>query len=71
MQSEKLPRLRSKITAQKEWNAHHRKKIKHHIIDKACESGNVFVYKHGQKNIINYDELEKELIRVLKEKGQY
>lgn len=70
-QIEKLPRLRTKKTAQEEWNATHRRKIKHYIIDIACESGNVFIYKHGRKNIINYDELEAEIIRRLKEKGEY
>lgn len=68
---ESLPRLRTKISAQHEWNATHRTKIKHYIIDLACESGNVFVYKHGRKNIINYDELEQEIIRRLKDKGKY
>lgn len=66
-----LPRLRTKISAQKEWNSKHRTKIKHHIIDVICDSGKVFVYKHGRVNIINYDELEQELIRILKEKGKY
>lgn len=67
----RLPRLRTKITAQLEWNSKHRKKIKHHIIDKICDSGKVFVFKHGRYNIINYDELEKELIRILRENGKY
>lgn len=69
--TESLPRLRSKRSARDEWNAHHRKKIKKHIIDLACESKNVFVYKHGRKNIINYDELELEIIKQLKAKGKY
>ena len=34
-ESKPFPRLRTKISAQKEWNAHHRKKIKKHIIDLA------------------------------------
>ena len=66
-----LPRLRTKISAQNEWNAHHRKKIKHHIIDKICDANKVFVYKHGRTNIINYEELERELIKALKDKGEY
>lgn len=66
-----FPRLRTKISAQKEWNAHHRKKIKHYIIDCICEAGKVCVYKHGRKNIINYDQLEEELIKELKRRGQY
>lgn len=66
-----LPRIRTKIGAQNEWNKHHRKKIKHHIIDQICDSGKVFVYKHGRHNIINYDELEIEIIKKLKEKGKY
>jgi hypothetical protein len=70
-ESKPFPRLRTKISAQNEWNAHHRKKIKHHIIDCICDSGKVFVYKHGNRNIINYDQLEAELIRILKERGQY
>ena len=69
--SKPFPRLRTKFSAQKEWNAHHRKKIKHYIIDCICDSGKVFVYKHGNRNIINYDQLEQELIRILKEKGEY
>lgn len=66
-----LPRLRTKKTAREEWNKCHRKKIKHYIIDCICDSGKVFVYKHGRHNIINYDELEQELIKVLKEKEKY
>lgn len=66
-----LPRLRTKISAQNEWNAHHRTKIKHHIIDKICDAKKVFVYKHGKTNIINYDELEKELKKILKNKKIY
>lgn len=67
----KLPRLRSKKTAIQEWNAHHRKKIKHYIVDCICDSGKVFVYKNGRSNVINYDELEIELIKTLKNKGKY
>jgi hypothetical protein len=70
-ETKKLPRIRTKIGAQKEWNAEHRRKIKHHIIDCICDSGKVFVFKHGRTNIINYDELEQELIKILKERGQY
>ena len=66
-----LPRLRTKKTAIDEWNKTHRKKIKHHIVDCICDSGKVFVYKHGRHNIINYDELEQEIIKTLKEKGLY
>lgn len=66
-----LPRLRTKITAQKEWNKKHRTKIKHHIIDKVCDSGKVFVFKHGRTNIINYDELEQEIIKILKKQNKY
>ena len=47
------------------------KKIKHHIVDKICDSGAVKVYKYGKNNIINYDELEQELIRILKYKNIY
>ncbi len=67
----KLSRLRTKIGAQLEWDSKHRKKIKLHIIDNICNSGKPFVYKHGRINIINYDELEQELIKILKEKGKY
>ena len=65
----KFPRLRTKIGAQKEWNSKHkRQKIKHFIIDKICDSGRVFVYKHGRYNIINYDELEVEIKKELERK---
>lgn len=67
----KLPRIRTKIGAINEWNAHHRKKIKHYIVDCICDSGKVFVYHNGRHNIINYDELEKEIIKRLKDKGKY
>ena len=70
-ESKPFPRLRTKKTAQKEWNAHHRKKIKHYIIDCICDSEKVFVYKHGRHNIINYDQLEQELIKELKRRNQY
>lgn len=66
-----LPRLRTKISAQNDWNLHHRTKIKHHMIDKICDAKKVFVYKHGKTNIINYDELEKELKKILKNKNIY
>ena len=66
-----LPRIRTKKTSIEEWNITHRKKIKHHIIDCICDSGKIFVYRHGGRNIINYDELEQELIKILKEKGKY
>lgn len=69
--SANMPRLRTKISAQNEWNSCHRTKIKHHIIDKICASGKVFVYKHGRTNIINYDELEQELIKELKSRQLY
>ena len=67
----KFPRLRTKISAQNEWNATHRRKIKHYIIDCICDSGKVFVYKHGRYNIINYDQLEQELIKELKRRNKY
>ncbi len=70
-ESIKLPRLRTKITAQREWNKTHRTKIKHHIIDVICDNNRVFVYKHGRHNIINYDELEQELIKELKKRNKY
>ena len=66
-----FPRMRTKISAQREWNATHRRKIKHYIIDCICASGKVFVYKHGKYNIINYDQLEKELINELKRRNEY
>lgn len=66
-----MPRLRTKIGAQNEWNSCHRKKIKHHIIDQICDSEKVFVYKNGRYNVINYDELETELIKELKKRGKY
>lgn len=66
-----FPRLRTKISAQHEWNAQHRIKIKHHIIDCICNSGKVNIYKHGRTNIINYDQLEKEIINKLKLNRKY
>ena len=66
-----IPRLRTKISAQKEWNSKHRRKIKHYIIDCICDSGKVSVYNHGRRNIINYDQLEQELIKELKRRGKY
>lgn len=66
-----LPRLRTKISAQREWNKKHRRKIKHHIIDVICASGKVRVFTLGKRNIINYDELEQEIKRILKEKNKY
>ena len=65
-----LLKLRTKKTAIEEWNKTHRKKIKHHIIDCICDSGKVFVIKHGRHNIINYDELEIEIIKKLKEQNK-
>lgn len=66
-----FPRMRTKASAQREWNATHRRKIKHFIIDCICASGKAFIYKHGRTNIINYDQLEQELIKELKRKNEY
>lgn len=66
-----LPRLRTKETARKEWNSKHRRKIKRSIITTLCKRKKAFLYKHGRYNIINYDELEKELIKIFKEKEKY
>lgn len=65
-----IPKLRTKISAQNEWNRSHKVKIKHHIIDCICDAGNVTVRKHGRNNIINYKELEIELKNELKNKGK-
>ncbi len=62
------PKLRTKISAQNEWNRSHKVKIKHHIIDCICDAGNVTVKKHGRNNIINFCELEIELKKELKNK---
>lgn len=66
-----FPRMRTKRTALIEWNSKHRTKIKHHIIDRICDSGKIFVYKHGRYNIINYDQLEVEIIEELRRKKEY
>ena len=66
-----LPRIRTKASSMKEWNRTHKTQIKHYIVDCICDSGRIFVYKNGRHNIINYDELEQELERILREKGLY
>lgn len=66
-----FPRIRTKASARREWNATHRRKIKHYIIDRICASGKVFVYKHGRTNIINYDQLEAEIKKELKRRNEY
>ncbi len=54
-----MPRLRCIKTAVKEYNGRHRKKkIDRHDVEKCMRSGKVFKYYHGNRWIINYDELE-------------
>lgn len=66
-----MPRLRTKASALREWNSKHRKKIKKHIINVICDSGKIFTYQHGGYTVLNYDELEQELIRLLRERKRY
>lgn len=53
-----MPRLRCIQTAVEEYNLSHEEKINKHVVERCMQSDKVFKYKHGNRWIINYDELE-------------
>ncbi len=53
-----MPRLRCIQTAVVEYNKSHERQIDKHVIEKCMQSDKVFKYNHGNRWIINYDELE-------------
>lgn len=53
-----MPRLRCIQTAVTEYNRSHKRQIDKHVVEKCMQSDRVFKYNHGNRWIINYDELE-------------
>lgn len=53
-----MPRLRCIQTAVTEYNKAHERQIDKHVVEKCMQSDKVFKYNHGNRWIINYDELE-------------
>ncbi len=63
-----MPRLRCIQTAVTEYNRAHKVKIDKHVVEKCMRSEDVFKHCHGNRWIINYDELEPVTDRFLAEK---
>lgn len=63
-----MPRLRCIQTAVIEYNQAHDQQIDKHVVEKCMKSDEVFKYHHGNRWIINYDELEPVIDGYLNEK---
>ena len=63
-----MPRLRCIQTAVKEYNQSHERQIDKHVVEKCMLSDKVFKYHHGNRWIINYDELEPVIDEFLDKK---
>ncbi len=63
-----MPRLRCIQTAVAEYNRTHKRKIDKHVVEKCMLSDKVFKYNHGNRWIINYDELEPVIDEFLRKK---
>ena len=63
-----MPRLRCIQTAVEEYNQSHEEPINKHVVEKCMQSDKVFKYKHGNRWIINYDELEPVMDEYLAKK---
>lgn len=56
-----MPRMRCIKTAVIDWNAVHRPHIDKHTVEKCIKNKRIFSFKHGNKWLINYDQLEIEI----------
>lgn len=64
---ETMPRLRNIATSVILFNeTHPQYRIDKHTVEKCMQSNTVFKTKHGNRWIINYDELEREMLNYLK-----
>jgi hypothetical protein len=64
-----MPRLRCIQTAVVEYNKSHKQQIDKHVVEKCMQSSKVFKYNHGNRWIINYDELEPVIDEFLSNKA--
>jgi len=67
-----IPRLRCIKTAVIEWNGSHQRykdKIDKHTIEKAMNKETVFKIFYGNRWIINYDQLEPEIEKIVKKRS--
>ena len=64
-----IPRIRTITSAVKEFNKTHTQQINIHIIEKClAENKGISYYKGARLYLINYDELEKEIIKQLRKR---
>lgn len=64
-----IPKLRTIKSATKEFNNTHKVQISYHLIERIVASGSVSYYVTKRLYLINYIELEQEIIKILKDKG--
>ena len=63
-----MPRMRHIQSAVQEWNtAHPRRRVDKHIVELCMKFEGVFHYYHGNRWIINYDQLESVLAEYMKD----
>ncbi len=63
-----FPKLRSIKTSVEEYNKAHKQQINKHIVERCMQSDKVFKYNHGNRWLINYDELEPVIEEYIKGK---
>ena len=65
-----IPRIRTIASSFKEFNKTHKTQINNHMIERClARNKNISYVKFGRLWLINYDELEPEIINQLKKKG--
>ena len=63
---EGIPKVRKIENALKEYNAAHKQKATMDDVRACLKSGNVFYYSYQGRTIVNYDELEMELRKLIR-----
>lgn len=63
---EGIPKVRRIENALKEYNASHKQKATMDDVKACLKSGNVFYYSYRGRTIVNYDELEIELRKLIR-----
>lgn len=65
-----IPRIRTIASSFKEFNKTHKTQINNHMVERCLARNKKIPYiKYGRIWLINYDILEKEIIKQLKKKG--
>lgn len=68
-----IPRIRTVESATKEYNRIHKPRITHHVVADCLKKykDEISYLKSERQYLINYDELEKQLIKFMKEKNKF